>query len=139
MLAQARHHIGFVLGRRRATSPQSRWSTRLRPSPRHCMLLRGTFNIVDDEPLTKRDYAAALATADKAMWRIDRLSGLPVARFAVAGDPAAASRQPKCPSPSASRRRDGRGGQAIRLTVRQHWTAPNRLIGARYPTLAPRT
>ena len=25
----------------------------------------GTFNIVDDEPLTKRDYAAALATADR--------------------------------------------------------------------------
>jgi len=29
----------------------------------------GTFNVVDDEPLTKRDYATALAAAaGKAMW-----------------------------------------------------------------------
>jgi nucleoside-diphosphate-sugar epimerase len=38
----------------------------------------GTFNIVDDEPLTKRDYAAAMAAAaGKAAWlRVPGRAGL---------------------------------------------------------------
>jgi nucleoside-diphosphate-sugar epimerase len=36
---------------------------------RHFNAPAGTFNIVDDEPLTKREYADALArAAGKAMW-----------------------------------------------------------------------
>lgn len=69
MLAQARHHIGFVLG-----SPDSYVSSIHMADAAAAVAAAlnapaGTFNIVDDEPLTKRDYAAALAAAaGKAMW-----------------------------------------------------------------------
>ncbi|MDQ6837916.1 MAG: NAD(P)-dependent oxidoreductase [Actinomycetota bacterium] len=69
MLAQARHHIGFVLG-----SPDSYISSIHVADAASAVTAAlhapaGTYNVVDDEPLTKRDYAAALAAATgKTMW-----------------------------------------------------------------------
>jgi nucleoside-diphosphate-sugar epimerase len=69
LLAQARHHIGLVLG-----PPDSYLSSihvadgaAAVGAALHAPV--GTFNIVDDEPLTKREYAEALARAvGTAMW-----------------------------------------------------------------------
>lgn len=69
MLAQARRHIGLVLG-----PPDSYVSSIHMTDAASAVVaaLRapaGTFNVVDDEPLTKRDYAAALAAAaGKPAW-----------------------------------------------------------------------
>ncbi|MBO0851498.1 MAG: NAD(P)-dependent oxidoreductase [Pseudonocardia sp.] len=69
MFAQARHHIGFVLGRgdgylssiHLADAASAVISALDAPS--------GTYNVVDDRPLTMREYADALAeAAGKAMW-----------------------------------------------------------------------
>lgn len=69
MFAQARHHIGFVLGRGEGylssihlDDAASAVIAALDASP-------GTYNVVDDQPLTMREYADALAeAAGKAMW-----------------------------------------------------------------------
>lgn len=69
MLALARRHVGMVMGR-----PGSYVSSIHMADGAAAVLAAlsapaGTFNVVDDEPLSKRDYAAALATAaGKAMW-----------------------------------------------------------------------
>lgn len=63
MLALARRHLGLVLGR-----PDSYLSSIHMADAGTAVVAAlqapaGTFNIVDDEPLTKRDYAAALSRA----------------------------------------------------------------------------
>jgi nucleoside-diphosphate-sugar epimerase len=69
MLGMARRHIGSVLG-----PPESFLSSihLVDAAAAVVAALRapaGTFNVVDDEPLTKRDYATALAAAvGKNMW-----------------------------------------------------------------------
>jgi len=69
MLAQARHHIGLVLG------PPGSYVSSIHLADAAAAVAAalhapaGTFNVVDDEPLTKRAYAAALAhAAGTAMW-----------------------------------------------------------------------
>jgi nucleoside-diphosphate-sugar epimerase len=69
MFAQARHHVGLVLG-----PPDNYLSSIYLADAASAVIsaLRapaGTFNVVDDEPLTKREYADALAAAvGKSMW-----------------------------------------------------------------------
>jgi nucleoside-diphosphate-sugar epimerase len=69
MLAMARRHIGSVLG-----SPDGYLSSIHLVDAAAAVVAAlsaraGTFNVVDDEPLTKRDYAAALASAvGRKMW-----------------------------------------------------------------------
>jgi nucleoside-diphosphate-sugar epimerase len=69
MLAMARRHIGSVLG-----PPESYVSSIHLVDAAAAVVAAlsaraGTFNVVDDEPLTKRDYATALAAAvGKKMW-----------------------------------------------------------------------
>jgi nucleoside-diphosphate-sugar epimerase len=69
MFGQARHHVGFVIGRgdnyvssiHLADAAAAVISALDAPS--------GTYNVVDDQPLTMRDYADALAkAAGKALW-----------------------------------------------------------------------
>jgi len=69
MLAQARHHIGLILG------PPDSYVSSIHMTDAAAAVAAalhapaGTFNVVDDEPLTKRQYAAALAdAAGKDMW-----------------------------------------------------------------------
>jgi nucleoside-diphosphate-sugar epimerase len=69
LLALARRHLGLVLG------PPDGYVSSIHVADAAAAVaaaLRapaGTFNIVDDEPLTKREYAKALArAAGKAMW-----------------------------------------------------------------------
>ncbi len=69
MLAQARHHIGLVLG------PPDSYVSSIHVADAAAAVAAalhapaGTFNVVDNEPLTKRQYAAALAdAAGQAMW-----------------------------------------------------------------------
>jgi nucleoside-diphosphate-sugar epimerase len=69
MLAMARRHIGSILG-----PPEGYVSSVHMVDAAAAVVAAlggpaGTFNVVDDEPLTKRDYATALAAAaGKAMW-----------------------------------------------------------------------
>jgi nucleoside-diphosphate-sugar epimerase len=69
MLGMARHHIGSILG------PPDGYVSSIHMVDTAAAVVAalgapaGTFNVVDDEPLTKRDYATALAAAaGKAMW-----------------------------------------------------------------------
>lgn len=69
LLAQARYHIGLVLG------PATGYVSSIHVADAATAVAAalhapaGTFNVVDDEPLTKRDYADALAAAaGRAMW-----------------------------------------------------------------------
>jgi nucleoside-diphosphate-sugar epimerase len=69
MFAQARRHLGLVLG------PPASYVSSIQVADAAAAVAAalhapaGTFNIVDDEPLTKRKYADALASAaGKAMW-----------------------------------------------------------------------
>lgn len=63
MLAQARHHVGLVLG------PPGSYVSSIHVADAGAAVAAaltapaGTFNVVDDEPLTKREYAEALARA----------------------------------------------------------------------------
>ncbi|WP_158896279.1 NAD-dependent epimerase/dehydratase family protein [Amycolatopsis anabasis] len=68
-LAQARHHIGLVLG------PAGTYLSSIHLADAASAVVAalaapaGTYNVVDDEPLSKRDYAAALsAAAGKTPW-----------------------------------------------------------------------
>ena len=66
--ALARRHLGLVLG------PPGSYVSSIHVADgmcRRCALhaAAGTFNIVDDQPLTKREYADAMArAAGAAMW-----------------------------------------------------------------------
>jgi nucleoside-diphosphate-sugar epimerase len=69
MLAQARRHVGLVLG------PPASYVSSIHVADAAAAVAAalhapaGTFNVVDDEPLTKREYADALArAAGTAMW-----------------------------------------------------------------------
>jgi nucleoside-diphosphate-sugar epimerase len=69
LFAQARRHIGLLLG------PPASYVSSIHVADAAAAVAAalhapaGTFNIVDDEPLTKREYAQALArAAGKAMW-----------------------------------------------------------------------
>jgi nucleoside-diphosphate-sugar epimerase len=69
MLAQARHHIALILG------PPDSYVSSIHLADAAAAVAAalhapaGTFNIVDDEPLTKRDFARAVAAAaGKAIW-----------------------------------------------------------------------
>jgi nucleoside-diphosphate-sugar epimerase len=69
LLAMARRHLGLVLG------PPSSYVSSIHVADAAAAVAAalhagaGTFNIVDDEPLTKREYADALArAASAAMW-----------------------------------------------------------------------
>lgn len=69
LLAMARRHIGALIG------PPDSYVSSIHMTDAAAAVVAalttpaGTFNVVDDEPLTKRDYAAALAAAaGKAMW-----------------------------------------------------------------------
>jgi nucleoside-diphosphate-sugar epimerase len=68
-LAMARHHLGIVPGRPDAYVSSIHIADAAVAVVAALHAPAATFNIVDDEPLTKRDYAAALASAaGKAMW-----------------------------------------------------------------------
>jgi nucleoside-diphosphate-sugar epimerase len=99
LLALARRHLGLVLGAPDgyvSFDPRGGWG---QGRGRGSRCAWGTFNVVDDEPLTKREYAAALAhAAGKATWL--RVPG----RAGVAGwgpphvaDPVAAGEQRAVP------------------------------------------
>jgi nucleoside-diphosphate-sugar epimerase len=69
LFAQARRHLGLVLG------PPDGYVSVIHLADAAAAVVAalrvpaGTFNVVDDEPLTKREYAAALArAAGTAMW-----------------------------------------------------------------------
>ena len=69
MLSQARHHIGMILG------PPAGYVSSIHLSDAASAVVAalaapaGTFNVVNDEPLTKRAFADALAAgAGTAMW-----------------------------------------------------------------------
>jgi len=69
LLALARRHLGLVLG------PPAGFVSSIHVADAAAAVAvalqapAGTFNVVDDEPLTKREYAQALArAAGKAMW-----------------------------------------------------------------------
>lgn len=69
MFAQARHHIGFVLGPPHSYVSSIHMADAAAAVSAALNAPAGTFNVVDDEPLTKREYADALArAAGKTMW-----------------------------------------------------------------------
>lgn len=68
-LAMARHHVGIVLGRPDGYVSSIQMADAAAAVVAALHAPPGTFNVVDDEPLTKRDYVAALASAvGKAVW-----------------------------------------------------------------------
>jgi nucleoside-diphosphate-sugar epimerase len=69
MFAQARRHVGLVLGRPDGYVSSIHLADAASAVIAALTVPAGTYNIVDDEPLTKREYAQALAhAADAAMW-----------------------------------------------------------------------
>ncbi|HEY5988235.1 MAG TPA: hypothetical protein VIV12_17945 [Streptosporangiaceae bacterium] len=62
MFAQARHHVGLILG------PPGSYVSSIHVADAATAVAAalhapaGTFNVVDDEPLTKREYTAASPT-----------------------------------------------------------------------------
>jgi nucleoside-diphosphate-sugar epimerase len=69
LLTMARHHLGIVLGRPDGYVSSIHVTDAAAAVVAALHAPAGTFNIVDDEPLTKRDYAVAVASAaGKAMW-----------------------------------------------------------------------
>lgn len=69
MLALARHRIGVVLGPPDSYVSSIQMVDAAAAVTAALFAPAGTFNIVDDEPLTKREYADALAAAvRKTMW-----------------------------------------------------------------------
>jgi nucleoside-diphosphate-sugar epimerase len=63
MFAQARHHVGMVLGRPDGYVSSIHLADAATAVAAALDAPAGTYNIVDDEPLTKRGYADALARA----------------------------------------------------------------------------
>jgi nucleoside-diphosphate-sugar epimerase len=63
MLAQARHHIGMVLGRPDGYVSSIHLADAAGAVVAALSAGAGTYNVADDEPLTKREYAQALAQA----------------------------------------------------------------------------
>jgi nucleoside-diphosphate-sugar epimerase len=82
----------------------------------------GTFNIVDDEPLTKRDYAAAMAAAaGKAAWlRVPGRAGL------LFGD--RLTSLTRSPRVSNARFRSATGWAPRYPSARQGWIATEQLL-----------
>jgi nucleoside-diphosphate-sugar epimerase len=69
LLALARRHLGLVLGRPDGYVSSIQVVDAAAAVAAALGAPAGTFNVVDDEPLTKRDYARALArAAGTAMW-----------------------------------------------------------------------
>jgi nucleoside-diphosphate-sugar epimerase len=69
MYAQARHHVGLILGRPGDYVSSIHLADAATAVVAALNAPAGTFNIVDDEPLTKRRYSDALAhAAGKATW-----------------------------------------------------------------------
>jgi nucleoside-diphosphate-sugar epimerase len=69
LFAQARHHVGLVMGRPGGYVSSIHLTDAATAVVAALTAPAGTFNVVDDEPLTKREYAAALArAAGTAMW-----------------------------------------------------------------------
>ena len=69
ILARARHHVRIVLDRPDGYVSSIHMTDAAAAVATALHAPAGTFNVVDDEPLTKREYAAALATADgRAVW-----------------------------------------------------------------------
>jgi nucleoside-diphosphate-sugar epimerase len=69
LLTMARHHLGIVLGRPDGYVSSIHVTDAAAAVVAALNAPAGTFNIVDDEPLTKRDYAVAVASAaGKGMW-----------------------------------------------------------------------
>jgi nucleoside-diphosphate-sugar epimerase len=63
LIALARHHIGVVVGPPDSYVSSIHMTDAAAAVAAALTAPAGTFNIVDDEPLTKRDYAAAMAAA----------------------------------------------------------------------------
>lgn len=78
LLALARRHLGVVLGPPEGYVSSIHVADGAGAVAAALGAPAGTFNIVDDEPLTKRDYAAAMAAAaGKATWlRVPGRAGL---------------------------------------------------------------
>jgi nucleoside-diphosphate-sugar epimerase len=69
LLALARRHLGLVLGPPAGFVSSIHVADAAAAVAAALQAPAGTFNVVDDEPLTKREYAQALArAAGKAMW-----------------------------------------------------------------------
>ncbi|GAA3541216.1 NAD(P)-dependent oxidoreductase [Nonomuraea rosea] len=69
LLAQARHHVGMVLGRPDGYVSSIHLADAATAVVAALGAPAGTYNVVDDEPLTKRDYADALARAARTrLW-----------------------------------------------------------------------
>jgi nucleoside-diphosphate-sugar epimerase len=78
LLALARRHVGVVLGPPDGYVSSIHVADGAMAVAAALHVPAGTFNIVDDEPLTKRDYAAAMAAAvGTALWlRVPGRAGL---------------------------------------------------------------
>jgi nucleoside-diphosphate-sugar epimerase len=78
LLALTRRHIGVVLGRPEGYVSSIHVADGATAVAAALQVPGGTFNVVDDEPLTKRDYAAAMAAAvGTALWlRVPGRAGL---------------------------------------------------------------
>ncbi len=63
MLAQARHHVVLTLGAPNGYQSSIHVADAGAAVVAALGVTGGVYNVVDDEPLTKRDYAAALAAA----------------------------------------------------------------------------
>lgn len=63
MLAQARHHVGLVLGRPGGFVSSIHVGDAASAVSHALYVPAGTYNVVDDQPLTKRAFADALAAA----------------------------------------------------------------------------
>lgn len=69
MYAQARHHVGMVLGRPDGYVSSIHLADAASAVVAALGVPAGTYNVVDDEPLTKREYADTLARAAGArLW-----------------------------------------------------------------------
>ncbi len=69
MLGMARHHLGMVMGAPDGYVSSIHMADAAAAVVAALHTPAGIFNVVDDEPLTKRDYAAALAAAARSsMW-----------------------------------------------------------------------
>lgn len=66
LFRQARHHLGFVPGRPNGYLSSIHVADGGQAVAAALHASTGTFNVVDDEPLTKTEYAGALATAAAA-------------------------------------------------------------------------
>lgn len=118
----ARRHIGVVLGSPDGYVSSIHVADGARAVAAALGVPAGTFNVVDDEPLTKQDYAAAMAqAAGRGMWlRVPGRAGL------LAGD--RLTSLTRSLRVSNARFRSASGWAPQYPSARQGWTATAQLL-----------